>query len=154
MKALLLASLCLLQVLLANSLNLDSTQCEYLLKEFSNTFLDKFSAKPTSCTNEPIKIMWSQTIQRVYGVELNNFDDIRGLSDQKLAALIVNAAAGSLTDPQNPMESSNGIRINSLGQYEKFASQNSNRITSLQTICFLSILALASSWYHFKHINK
>jgi hypothetical protein len=152
MKAYILLLLCL-SITYQNSstLEISSTQCEYLLREFSNTFLDSMSAKPTSCSNHPIQVMWTQTIRRLYG-DINTFEDIRNLPDDKLSTLLVNAAAGSLIDPKNPLENTNTIRLNAKGQFERFTTQNSSRITSLQTVCFLTILALAASWYHFKQL--
>jgi hypothetical protein len=135
------------------TLSITPTQCEYLLDEFSSTFLDSTSAKPTSCSNQPIQLMWTQCIRRLYG-DVNNFEDIRNLPDDKLSTLLVNAAAGSLIDPNSPRENANTIRLNAKGQYERYASQNASRISSLQTVCFLTILALAASWYHFKQVSQ
>jgi hypothetical protein len=137
----------------SGALSITPTQCGFLLNEFSSTFSDSTSAKLTSCTNHPIQLMWTQCIRRLYG-DVNNFEDIRNLPDDKLSTLLVNAAAGSLVDPYNPRENANRIRLNAKGRFERYASQNASRITSLQTVCFLTILALAASWYHFKQLAQ
>ena len=133
---------------------LNSTQCEYLLYEFRNTFIRAGDGYPTidSCDKRVIRLMWDQLLNRVYstsGTEIYSYGSLRNLTDQQFAKLIVNAAAGSLMDStqQNSDDAVIRIRVNSHGHFSRYVLHDTNRIAALQTMLVLAISTLAVTWW-------
>jgi hypothetical protein len=97
--------------------------------------------------------MWQQQIQRVYSTDgadrIDTYEQLRTLPDAQFAKLVVNAAAGSLMDSsqQGSEDAMVRIRVDSYGHFQRYVLNDSNRITTLQTMLVLSIVTLAVTWW-------
>jgi hypothetical protein len=133
---------------------LTEPQCLLLLSEFQHTFVRPGDGYPaiTSCDSRIVQLMWQQQIQRVYsgdGERIDTYEQLRTLPDAEFAKLIVNAAAGSLMDSsqQGSEDSMVRIRVDAYGHFQRYVMNDSNRITTLQTMLVLSIVTLAVTWW-------
>ena len=133
---------------------LTEPQCVLLLAEFRQTFVRSGDGYPdiNSCESQIVRLMWDQQIQRVYSNDvslLNDFQVLRSLPDAQFAKLVVNAAAGSLMDSsqQGSEDAMVRIRVNSHGHFQRYVQNDSNRITTLQTMLVMSIVTLAVTWW-------
>lgn len=143
---------------------LTDSQCVLLLAEFRHTFVRSGDGYPDikSCESRIVRLMWDQQIQRVYSVDderLDTFDSLRSLSDAEFAKLVINAAAGSLMDSsqQGSEDAMARIRVDSYGHFQRYVMNDSNRITTLQTMLVLSIVTLAVTWWRIdmkQHLKK
>jgi len=142
----------------AGALDVTSTQCQFLLEEFEGTFIDPGThPEITSCDTRAIKIMWEQTVQKLYASPenpANSFADLRALDDARFARLVVNAAAGSLFDTSHPDEASIRIRLGPDGIYERYTEHNENRIVALQMMLVLAVLAISATWWRIRQDEK
>ena len=140
------------------------SQCDLILEEFQHTFVRAGDGYPciTSCESRIVRLMWDQQIQRVYstdGLRIDTYEVLRSLPDAQFAKLVINAAAGSLMDSsqQGSEESLVRIRIDSHGHFQRYVLNDSNRITTLQTMLVLSIVTLAVTWWRIdmkQHMQK
>jgi hypothetical protein len=133
---------------------LTEPQCVLLLSEFRQTFVRSGDGYPdiNSCESQIVRLMWDQQIQRVYSDDvtlLNDFQVLRSLPDAQFAKLVVNAAAGSLMDSsqQGSDDAMVRIRVDSHGHFQRYVQNDSNRITTLQTMLVMSIVTLAVTWW-------
>lgn len=142
----------------AGALDVTSTQCQFLLEEFEGTFIDPGThPEITTCDTRAIKIMWEQTVQKLYASPenpANSFADLRALDDARFARLVVNAAAGSLFDTSHPDEASIRIRLGPDGIYERYTEHNENRIVALQMMLVLAVLAISATWWRIRQDEK
>jgi len=143
---------------------LTESQCVLLLSEFRHTFVRTGDKYPdiNSCESRIVQLMWDQQIQRVYsndGVRIDTYEVLRSLPDAQFAKLVVNAAAGSLMDSsqQGSEDAMVRIRVDSHGHFQRYVQNDSNRITTLQTMLVLSIVTLALTWWRIdmkQHMQK
>jgi hypothetical protein len=143
---------------------LTEPQCVLLLAEFTHTFVRDGDGYPVinSCESRIVRLMWDQQIQRVYsddGARIDTYEQLRSLPDAQFAKLVVNAAAGSLMDSsqQGSEDAMVRIRVDSHGHFQRYVLNDSNRITTLQTMLVLSIVTLAVTWWRIdmkQHMNK
>lgn len=139
-------------------------QCALLLSEFKHTFVRSGDGYPdiNSCDSQVVRLMWDQQIQRVYADDvtpINDFQVLRSLPDAQFAKLVVNAAAGSLMDSsqQGSEDAMVRIRVDSHGHFQRYVQNDSNRITTLQTMLVISIVTLAVTWWRIdmkNHLKK
>jgi Cys-tRNA synthase (O-phospho-L-seryl-tRNA:Cys-tRNA synthase) len=131
---------------------LTDKQCTLLLDEFQHTFVREDDGYPVidSCETRVVRLMWAQTIQRVYSTDdtqLDSYEALRSLPDAQFAKLVVNAACGSLMDSTKQDDAVIRIRVDSHGHFQRYVLNDTNRITALQTMLVASIVTLAVTWW-------
>jgi hypothetical protein len=144
--------------------NMTDVQCQLVLVEFRKTFIQPGDGHPLieNCNNRIMNLMWTQQIMRVYSTanaKIETYEQLRLLPEEQFAKLVVNAAAGSLLDTTQTAsdDAMIRIRINSHGHFRRYVLNDTNRVTSLQTMLVISIVTLAITWWKLvtgNHIAK
>jgi hypothetical protein len=134
--------------------NMTDSQCHLMLLEFRKTFIQPGDGYPLieTCDNRIMGLMFEQQISRVYSTAdttIHRYDQLRLLPDEQFVKLVVNAAAGSLLDTTQTAsdDAMIRIRVNSHGHFRRYVLNDTNRITSLQTMLVVSIVTLAVTWW-------
>jgi len=134
--------------------NMTDIQCQLVLSEFRKTFVPDGNGYPhiNTCDTPIMRLLWNQQLSRVYSttqVTVDTYEQLRLLPDELFAKLVINAAAGSLLDTTQTSsdDAMIHIRVNSHGHFKRYVLNDTNRITSLQTMLVISIVTLAVTWW-------